>query len=136
MSAPKFDLAILKDNLGPRAFARGEAYAEQGCVEIISIEGDELLAHVEGTEVYLVEMTISMNAGLCSCPAFQDFGICKHLAATAITYNDLPESEAAEARGRIARLRDGLALESKEALIERIVELAKQDPGVLARLES
>lgn len=135
MSGLKFDIAVLRENLGPRAFARGEGYAEQGYVEIVSIDGDEVLAHVDGTETYIVEMTVSANAGLCTCPAFEDWGICKHIAATALVYNDLTESQAGEARGRIARLRDGLALDSREALIERLVDLAKRQPSVLAALE-
>jgi hypothetical protein len=38
-------------------------------------------------------------------------------------------------QGRLARLRDGLALESREALIERLVDLAKREPTVLVGLE-
>jgi hypothetical protein len=35
----------------------------------------------------------------------------------------------------MARLRDGLALDSREALVERLVELARVQPAVLAALE-
>jgi len=130
-----FDIDVIREYLGPKVFARGEGYAEQQRVEIVSLDDDQVLAHVDGTETYIVEMTVSENAGICTCPAFEDWGLCKHLAAVALTYNDLSASDVTEARGRISRLRDGLALDSREALVERLVNLARRDPKVLATLE-
>jgi len=135
MSKTQFDLKVLREYTGPKVFARGEAYAEQGYVEIIDVEDDAVLAHVEGSETYVVEMTPSENAGLCTCPAFEDWGVCKHLVATAIVYNDLGPAEVRRAHGRITQLRQGLGMESREALIERLVELARRQPDVLAALE-
>jgi len=135
MSQMAFDLEVLRQGTGPKVFARGEAYAEQGQVEIIDVEADAVLAHVHGSETYIVDMTPSANAGICTCPAFEDFGVCKHLVATALVYNGLSPAEARKAHGRILRLREGLALESREALIERLVDLARASPEVLAALE-
>ena len=135
MSKTPFDLEALREYTGPKVFARGEAYAEQGYVEIIDVEDDAVLAHVLGTETYIVDMTPSANAGLCTCPAFEDWGVCKHLVATAIVYNDLGPAETRRAHGRIAQLRQGLGLETRETLIERLVELARRQPAVLATLE-
>ncbi|HWW25450.1 MAG TPA: hypothetical protein VNZ85_06085, partial [Caulobacter sp.] len=66
---------------------------------------------------------------------FEKFGACKHQAALVAATNLLDATGRGYVRERLARLRDGLSLESKDALIERIVELAKKDPKVLAGLE-
>jgi uncharacterized Zn finger protein len=130
-----FDLQFLSDQSGPKVFARGEAYAEAGLVEIIDAADDAVLAHVEGTETYVVQLTPSAGLGLCTCPAFDDFGVCKHVVATAVVYNGLSEVELRAARSRFARLREGLDLESREELVARIIGLARRYPAVLADLE-
>jgi hypothetical protein len=66
--------------------------------------------------------------GACTCPGFDKFGACKHQAAVVVAANLLDGTGRGYVRDRLARLRDGLALESKDALIERIVDLAKKDP--------
>ncbi len=135
MSKTLFDLDALRQETGPKLFARGEAYAQGGYVELIDVDKDSVLAHVEGSEIYIVELTPSISAGLCTCPAFEDWGVCKHVVATALVYNDLSPTEVRAAHGRMARLRDGLALESQEALIERLMDLARRSPEVLEALE-
>lgn len=135
MSRTLFDLDALRQETGPKVFARGEAYAEQGYVEIVDVEDDAVLAHVEGNDIYVVQLTPSAGAGVCTCPAFEDWAVCKHLVATAIVYNDLDPAQIRRAHGRIAKLRQGLGLEIREALIERLVDLARRQPQVLAALE-
>jgi uncharacterized Zn finger protein len=74
--------------------------------------------------------------GACTCPGFDKFGACKHQAAVVVAANLLDGPRAGAMCGSAwRRLRDGLALESKDALIERVLELAKRDPKVLAGLE-
>jgi uncharacterized Zn finger protein len=135
MSKRPFDLDVLKEMVGPKVFARGEGYAEAGYVELVDTDEDAILAHVHGSETYVVDMTPSMNAGLCTCPAFEDWGFCKHLVAVAMVYNDSTENELKGVRGRMSRLREGLALEDREALIARLVDLARRYPEVLTDIE-
>ena len=135
MSHTPFDLQTLSQATGPKVFARGEAYAEQGHVAIVDVEDDAVLAHVEGSETYSVALTPSAGTGNCTCPAFEDWAVCKHLVATAIVYNDLGPAQIRRAHGRIAKLRQGLGLDTREALIERLVDLARRQPQVLAALE-
>ena len=135
MGHTPFDLQFLSDQSGPKVFARGEAYAEAGLVEIIDAADDAVLAHVEGTETYVVQLTPSAGLGLCTCPAFVDFGVCKHIVATALVYNGLSDGEVRSAKGRFARLREGLELESREDLVQRLIGLARRHPDVLADLE-
>ena len=77
-------------------------------------------------------MRAPAGEGSCTCEGFRKFGGCKHQAATVTAAN---AAGPARIRERMARLRDGLALDGKEALIERLVELARRDPSLLAALE-
>ena len=84
----------------------------------------------------MVSLRAPHGEGACSCPGFEKFGACKHQAAVVVAANLLDATGRQRVQGRLARLRDGLALESREALVERLVDLAKRDPSVLAGLES
>jgi len=135
MGHTPFDLQFLSDQSGPKVFARGEAYAEGGAVALIDVADDAVLAHVAGTETYVVQLTPSAGLGRCTCPAFDDFGVCKHVVATAVVYNGLSEADLRSAKARFARLREGLDLESRDELVARIIGLARRYPDVLADLE-
>lgn len=71
---------------------RGEDYARRGRVKFYSTTGNALQAYVQGSEPnpYVVAILLNDLNGVealnvsCSCPRFEDFGICKHLAATII----------------------------------------------------
>src|ERR1700689_4244882 len=99
---PSFDIAALK-RLAGAAFARGEAYHRDGRVQNLAIEPRRVLAQVAGTDNYRVNLlgrgeTIK---GECTCPAFDDYGFCKHMVATALTANEVDHgSEAGGAGGR------------------------------------
>ncbi|MCC2609676.1 MULTISPECIES: SWIM zinc finger family protein [Rhizobium/Agrobacterium group] len=68
-----------------RYIDRGKAYFEEGLVEIISFQADKVTSRCAGTRLYRVELVMkdSQLTGQCTCPAFSDFGPCKHMAATA-----------------------------------------------------
>jgi uncharacterized Zn finger protein len=135
MAQTPFDLDALRDHTGPRVFARGEAYAEAGHVDLVQVAEDEVVAHVSGTGTYVVHLTPSSGLGLCTCPAFEDFGTCKHVVATAVVHNGLNAVEVRAARSRLARLAEGLELEDHAALVARVLDLARRIPAVLADLE-
>jgi uncharacterized Zn finger protein len=81
----RFDVAALRDVAGEKVFARGVDYHEDGQVEIVTLDRVRVLARVIGSEVYRCEL-VGMGkkfSGECSCPAFSDWGFCKHLVATA-----------------------------------------------------
>jgi uncharacterized Zn finger protein len=119
-----------------RWFDSGVQLAESGAVDLVAIEDDSVTAHVKGGELYVVSLRAPAGEGACTCPGFEKFGACKHQAAVVVAANLLDATGRQYVQGRLARLRDGLALESREALIERLVELAKREPTVLAGLES
>lgn len=67
---------------------RGEDYADQGRVKIIKHDDKQVKAYVSGTEGYKVSIKIVSNSirQSCSCPYSR--GICKHLVATAIIWDE------------------------------------------------
>ncbi|ALL12020.1 SWIM zinc finger family protein [Caulobacter henricii] len=134
MSPPRFDLEILRDRMSEGAFANGLYLAQDGSVALIAVEDEIVTAHVQGGALYVVELR-SPAEGTCTCPAFEKFGACKHQVGVAAAVNGLDAAGLQKAQARLARLRDGLALETQDALIERLVELARSRPDVLARLE-
>src|ERR1700738_1897448 len=94
----RFDVAAL------RGVARGIAYHEDGHVEIVTFDMARVLARVVGSEVYRCELvgTGKKFSGECSCPAFSDWGFCKHLVATALAANSLGSGALEETSSRLA----------------------------------
>ncbi|KRA65798.1 hypothetical protein ASD79_00495 [Caulobacter sp. Root655] len=136
IDTPFFDIGAWRERMDGRWFDSGVQLAEAGAVDLVAIEDDSVTAHVRGGELYVVSLRAPAGDGACTCPGFEKFGACKHQAAVVVAANLLDATGRQYVQGRLARLRDGLALESREALIERLVDLAKRDPKVLASLES
>jgi len=132
-----FDADAWRARMDERWFESGAQLAEGGKVDLVAIEDDAVTAHVTGSvgDLYIVSLRAPDGEGACTCPGFDKFGACKHQAAVVVAANLLDGTGRGYVRDRLAKVRDGLALESKDALIERIVELAKKDPKVLAGLE-
>jgi uncharacterized Zn finger protein len=133
-----FDLDALREHLPDKLFQRGEGYAEGGRVSVIGQHGGRVAAHIDGESGrYTVEVNeADVTDAVCSCPAFDDWGLCKHMAALAIVANALDAEAADQARSRLAHLERALELEGAEALAARLIALAKADPEVLEALES
>ena len=130
----RFDVAALK-RLAGGAFARGEAYHREGRVDILAIEPRRVLARVSGTEDYRVNLLGAGETikGECDCPAFDDYGFCKHMVATALAANATGHGE--QSSGVLARIRAHLEDKSNGVLVAMIVELAERDPALFRKLE-
>jgi uncharacterized Zn finger protein len=133
----RFDIDVLRELAGAKAFARGEAYHRDGQVEILSIKPGRVLAQVAGTEDYRTELRGDGKEidGECSCPAFEDFGFCKHMVATGLAANDLPAGEG-DGSGALARIRDHLKEKGVDALVEMILDLVERDPALFRKLDA
>ena len=86
----RFDIDAVKAFVGDKTFARGEAYWRDGRVTIIDLNAARVRAQVSGTENHrttVIGKGVDIG-GDCSCPAFSDFGPCKHIAATALAANE------------------------------------------------
>jgi len=137
MTQPRFDLNALRRRAGDTVFARGQAYHRDGQVRILAIDPARVLARVSGTEDYRTEMTGRGKAfgGGCDCPAFDDWGFCKHMVAVALTANALGDAAEAGGAGVLPRLREHLKTQSVEALVEMIIGLAERDEALFRKLD-
>src|SRR5438876_2542798 len=135
---PRFDIDALRGLAGEKVFARGEEYFSDGQVQIIALEPKRVLAQVEGTEDYRTELTGRGKHidGECSCPAFEDWGFCKHMVATALAANAAGGGAEAEGASALSRIRDHLKAKSVDALVEMIVGLAERDLALFRKLDT
>lgn len=131
---PRFDIDAMKAFVGDKVFARGEAYWRDGLVTIIDMNAARVRAQVSGTEIYRTTVTGRGGdiGGDCSCPAFSDFGPCKHIAATALAAND---SVAKGGGNALTRIRAHLEKKDVAALVDILVDLAERDPAIFQRLD-
>lgn len=130
-----FDLDAYRERLGEKAFSRHHNYLN-GQVELAGIDERRLFAWVAGTDDLPYQVELGEDGfEFCSCPAFDEAGVCKHLAAVAHTANALGGDQIRSLSGRFERLRESLSLETPQALIDRLATLAKRVPGVLEALE-
>ena len=143
MSEPRarFDVDTLRRLAGDRILDRGEAYHREGRVAIVAIEGGRVLAHVIGTEDYWTEIIARNKAlgGECSCPAFEDVGLCKHIVAVALAANAVTGDEEIKVIGALTRLWERLRQVGLEVQGRRSAEVgaeaALQQPGAGRALE-
>jgi hypothetical protein len=131
----RFDVEALRELAGEKVFARGQAYHRDGEVEILVIEPDRILAQVAGSEDYRTELTGRGEdiGGECSCPAYQDWGFCKHMVAAALAANSMTDAET-EAGGALSRIRGHLSQQGADALVEMILSLAERDQALFRKL--
>jgi uncharacterized Zn finger protein len=65
-------------------YSRGKTLFKAGMLHFVSVTEEVVEARVVGTRVYKVKLKRSPKGlikGECTCPAYRDFGPCKHIAA-------------------------------------------------------
>lgn len=136
MTPLRFDIDSLMDRLGDKRARRARNYFDQGWVRIVSIEDGRALAIVTGEtgRLYSVEVRDD-GEGECTCPDFPLERTCKHIGATALAADALGPREVRALDGRLSALRDALAGEPREALIARLMDLARHIPRAAEALE-
>jgi uncharacterized protein DUF6880 len=138
-----FDVAALRKLAAGKVFERGEDYHADGQVEILSLEPNRVLAQVTGSDDYRTVLTGRGKkiGGECSCPAFTDWGFCKHMVATALAANQALDDASAgngaavEAAGSLGRIRAHLKAKAVDSLVDMIVDLAERDPALFRKLD-
>ena len=133
----RFDIDTLRTHVGDKVYARGEEYFRDQRVEILAVEPERVLAEVAGTEDYRIVLDGRGKriGGECSCPAFEDQGMCKHMVATALAVNAIDTADEAGAVGAVPNIRDHLKTMSLDLLIETILEAAERDPALFRKLQ-
>ncbi len=134
---PRFDVATLRRLAGDKVFARGEAYHRDGRVEILAADSGRVLARVSGGEDYRTELVGAgiRIGGACDCPAFADWGFCKHLVATALAANAAGTEGVAAPEPPLERIRRHLQNLDIDTLVSILVDLAERDPVLQRRLD-
>lgn len=132
---PRFDNDALRERAGAKIFARGEAYHRAGHVHILAFEPRRVLAEVAGTEDYRTVLTGRGTGfgGECSCPAFEDWGFCKHMVAAALAANAV--GSGVEGVDTLSLIRQHLEKKGIDTLVEMILGLAEQDAALFRKLE-
>ncbi|WP_369408750.1 SWIM zinc finger family protein [Wolbachia endosymbiont of Pentalonia nigronervosa] len=139
----KLNRAYIKDLIDEPYFSRGEFYFNNGMVHIISVKDYCVKSKVVGSGVYRVTLRYGGKHldGECSCPAFENWGPCKHMAATGfalIQYNSHGYQSSSECSDRIDeqnRFEKALRKKTKQELIEIIIRLSDCYPEIIDELE-
>jgi uncharacterized Zn finger protein len=134
--------ASLAKLAGERSYARGQAYFENGAVLDLVQTRDALKARVVGSDEYRVVLRPEGRAldWSCTCPLGEDGEFCKHAVAAGLAWLDrrnggdgAPDDASGD---ELDRARSYLGSQSKEALIELLLEQAADDPELRSRLQA
>lgn len=126
--------ATLARLAGERSFARGVGYFESGAIVDLVQTRNAISARVLGTEEYRVILRRGRGSleWSCTCPVGEKGDFCKHAVATGLAWLERPEQDGDD----LAGVRAHLQSESRESLVEILVEQAANDPELHARLEA
>lgn len=130
-----------KKLFAPHILARGEDYCDTGHVESVQFTSGTVTAEVWGSELYEVEIDLAgdrVEGMSCNCPYANDGNACKHMAAVlyALTAGDFDDeiAEQAQAAAEEPDLEKSVAMLSEAALRRFLLDLAKSDEQVAAKL--
>jgi uncharacterized Zn finger protein len=114
---------------------RGADYAAGGRVHDLRHDGEVVVAEVAGTRRYRVRLWVEGGelAHACTCPVGEDGRFCKHCVAVGLAWVNA-RMPAAKPQPTLADLRAHLDRQSKEALVELLMEQATADERLRRRL--
>lgn len=127
--------AALRSHADAERRRRGEAYLEEGAVRDVTRRGDEVTARVQGTRLEPYRVTVHLAASgvaqaSCTCP-YDGGGWCKHIVATVLAL--VEDDERVEQR---PALRELLASQDREGLVDLIEHAAERDPDLVEMMEA
>jgi uncharacterized Zn finger protein len=136
---------VTQDNLrrlaGETFFERGESYFSNGSIRSISFDGEVVAATVEGSETYRVKLWAEAGRLMhsCSCPVGDEGYFCKHCVAAGLAWlagtgGDQASGKSVGSTITAADIRTYLATLPVSALVELILEQARDDEGFYRRL--
>ncbi len=70
----------IKSFISEPYFSRGREYVESRSIKIGDVTETSVKGKIVGSYVYSVQLSLGKSglSGRCTCPAFTDFGPCKH----------------------------------------------------------
>jgi hypothetical protein len=121
-----------------RYIKRGEQIVEEGTIVLEKIHSEQIEAFAIGTGIYHVKLFKSNSSaqikGTCNCPAFFDFGPCKHIAAAGLARMQVgyePDDWCCEQIQIFKNALQSLHKQPKENLISIIMDCIAQDQELL-----
>jgi len=131
-----FDVDALRRAAGAKVFARGSDYFDDGLVEIFSLGKERVRARVIGSEPYTVDLAYDGDKfeGHCTCPAWRDFGFCKHMVASALAANHLVAGGGAPEGDGLQDIRIFLDSLDRRQLTQLLLDAAETDTTLLRKL--
>lgn len=139
----KLTINQIKDFVDKPYFSGGMEYYQDGSVKILSITDHKVKAKISGTIIYKVELTLKDDFldGDCSCPAFENFDPCKHIAATGLAVIAFNKNVSYKVSGRYSKIIDksekfekSLLNKTRNELIEMIVKINDHYPEIIEEL--
>jgi uncharacterized Zn finger protein len=114
---------------------RGADYAAQGRVHGLRHDGELVVAEVTGSRRYRVRLWADdgVLAHACTCPVGEEGLFCKHCVAVGMAWI-AARAPAASGIPSLADLRAHLSAQSREALVELLMEQATADERLRRRL--
>lgn len=139
------DRQTLRRLAGARSFERGLEYFEDSRVGTLVERDGAVAATVQGTHAYRVELRRKGREidYSCTCPVGSDGGFCKHCVAVGLAWSEDRGTPAARASReasrsprivRLENLREHLAAQPKDALVDALLKQAMRDDGLRRRL--
>lgn len=132
----------LKALAGGKSFERGAAYYAGGAVAELVDTGRAVNARVLGTDEYRVTLRADGKtlAYACTCPVGEDGDFCKHAVAAGLAWLEAragnADASAYTVRSELDTMRDYLAAESKERLVDILMEQVENDSALRSRLQA
>jgi uncharacterized Zn finger protein len=135
--------SLLSSLIEERYRKRGREYFTQGMVDLTSVTPSKVTAKCAGTRLYKTRLELKNAAlsGECSCPAFTDFGPCKHMAAVGYAVmakhktGYAPSEAYAYRKEECSRLEKHLTRKTKAELVMLIMQLMQEDTDLLWMIE-
>lgn len=130
----------IKSFISEPYFSRGREYVTSRTIKITAITETSVTGKIVGSYVYSIKLFLGKSGldGTCTCPAFTDFGPCKHLAALGLAivayhqgnFHDLDEqfeNDVAE----VEAFEKNLKRKNKDELISMIVQICGWYPDII-----
>lgn len=111
---------------------RGMQILRDGMVELLKVTDTIVTATCLGSRMYRVELELDDGklVGECTCPAFEDFGPCKHMAAVAHAVRQsgyTPSETYEDEKEETERIEKHLMKKSKSQLVSMIMQVIYED---------
>ncbi len=133
----------LSSFIDDRYFKRGRQIVKEGAIILDKINSERIEAYAIGTSIYQVNLFRSLHSkqimGTCNCPAFLDFGPCKHIAAAGLAYLQAgykPNEECYERIDALKKTLQFLHQQPKQELINIIMDCVAQNEDLLYLIQS